>query len=1474
MILNKEQHRYLILVPFGNKLFNTYKTDLLAIKHFISSLILLLSVQLLAAQGPPVANFTASAVTGCSPLVVYFKDASSNGPTSWTWDLGNGKLDNGPQTFASYVYDPAGNNTYTVFLNVRNADGVSQAQKTITVLPSPTANFTVSSNVACAPSTIQFNSTSAVPGGGAISSYSWDFGDGTSSTAANPSHTYTNIGYYNVSLVVTTASGCSATVAKNRVVRIIGGVKPNFDFKRAASCDAPVAVTFNNLTTAPGVMQYQWTLGNGNTSTAEDPATVYPAHGDYTVTLVANSSYGCTESITKTISLPANATSFTSIDVACPNNPVVFTNSGATPVSSYWDFGDGTSSRALNPSKSFANPGTYTVTLTNRYGDCSSTFTKTITVALPPPLDFQVQNGIGCQSPHTVQFTDATVNSSNWLWDFGDDETSNVKNPQHTYTTPGTYNVTLTLTNQAGCVSTVTKNAVVTVRDASNIAITAPSSGGCVPFNFTPTASATTIDGIASYQWDFGDGGTATGASPTHNYAAVGTYTVRVTMTTNNGCVINYEYPEKVLVGTPPTVDFTVGGTLVCAGDETPFQSLATPADHWLWDFGDGSTSTLENPTHQFEGMGSFTISLTAVNNGCAVTATKANIITAKAPVTRFDPVYNNCANPFTVNFQNNTLTEPAQGPTTYLWNFGNGQTSTLANPPAVTYAAVGDYIVTLTARDNECEYIRTLPIEIFNLAPTVIGNKARYCRNETASLSVSGALPRQVEKYEWSVNGGAFVEGGAIFRTRFAANGTYPIVLRLTDVHGCPHTIPYSMEVVGSVANFDVVNSGGCRDAQLTLNDLSTPAGSIKNWNFDFGDGTNQSFTVAPFTHTYANNGSYNIRLTATDNFGCSSTVTKIGAADITYPQTNFSAEDSVYCQGTTVQFANATAGNSLTYLWDFGDGATSTLQDPTHIYNGPDSAYTVRLIVTDINGCKDTLDKNNFIRIVAPRLSITATDTSAICPPLETQFVANVEHIESLTWDFGDGNTSSLPQTNNFYDNYGTYTATLTVTGYHGCQRSVDQVVNLYNPQTTTTIAYGPLVNCNTITSDFTITPTPGTTFILYFGDGTADSSGALTLSHTYQRPSVYKPYIELTDELDCKVVVTGLQNITVNGVYPDFSVSKHQFCDNGTVTFRDLSLDGNDEIITRDWTMGDGATYSGIDVTHQYAQPGTYYVTENLTTLAGCSNSFTDTIRVFRTPVPVIVGPNEVCLGTVAQFNATTLVADSLTIWKWTLENGQSSADPIVFRNFPAAGDYTLQLHAENKLGCGLDTSFDVTVWPLPVINNVPEIVTPVGIPITLPFTYSGNINQYNWTPKTGLTCSDCPQPTASPQFNTSYKVEVTDEHNCKASSSILVKTICTAENYFVPNTFSPNNDGQNDYFYPRGTNLTRIQSMRVFNRWGEVVFEKKNFNANNRTEGWNGMVKGMPGQMDAYVYIIEVICDNAQIVALKGNVTLIR
>lgn len=121
---------------------------------------------------------------------------------------------------------------------------------------------------------------------------------------------------------------------------------------------------------------------------------------------------------------------------------------------------------------------------------------------------------------------------------------------------------------------------------------------------------------------------------------------------------------------------------------------------------------------------------------------------------------------------------------------------------------------------------------------------------------------------------------------------------------------------------------------------------------------------------------------------------------------------------------------------------------------------------------------------------------------------------------------------------------------------------------------------------------------------------------------------------------------------------------------------------------------------------------------------------------------------------------------------------------------------------------------------------------------------------------------------------YTVAFTDSNSCRNTGSILVKALCKNSNVFVPNTFSPNADGSNDYFFPRGTGIDRVRFMRIFNRWGEVVFEKYDFPINIATQGWDGTSKGKKANADVYIYQLELYCQNGEIISSTGNITLIR
>lgn len=1450
----------------------------------------------------PVPDFSASIVAGCGPLNVNFKDLSSGNPISWTWDFGNGQISN--QQNPSVVYRTPG--TYTVVLIAKNTSGASSIRKTdyITVYSFPIALFSADLTVGCAPASIQFTDHST-PGQGTITSWTWKFGDGTTSNEENPSHIFTQTGYYDIALTVVNSGGCGYQNVGTRFIRVVPGVAAAFSpTQNSPGCGAPFSVNFINQTAGPGTLSYVWDLGNGTTSTQTTPTTTYPTGNPYTVTLTANSSLGCSNTTTKTVSFQGGTPLITAPAQACVNTTVNFQNgSSPAPVSSSWDFGDGSTASVANPSKSYTTPGTYTVTLTNTYPSCTSTATWSIQIINGAAAAFKADNLVACKAPFTVNFTDLTPGATSGQWDFGDGTIATDLNPAHTYTTPGNFTVTLTSnTSAAGCTAVATN--VVRV-SAPTIILNVVSGQGCIaPSAINPTATINAVDGVATYNWSSPaatSSSNTTTARPSFTYPNEGTYDLSLTITTKGGCTASQTFTNGIHAGQPVNPIFTADNTQPCVDQTVTFTSAFVPnlpVGVYAWNFGDDSTSRAGSPVqHIYKDTGYQDVSLTINRNGCVKSYPLSKYIHVNAPLAGFSYKIIDCSNRSLVTFTDTSEIDPTMPAPTFLWDFGDGTTSTAQTPPAPhVYPPVTPiahkYTVTLTVSvPGGCSDTRTAKIDLLPVTPSFKIPPDSACKNDTFMVTSTSTPAAAIRLYSWSVDGPTPLPDSSqvSYKLSLPTTGDHTIFLTVTDSGGCTFTAPsQTINIIGPTAKFMV--TGGCRNSPIQFTDQSTPytpAYPLVSWVLDGGDGT-QPTIAPPFTHSYTDIGSYTAILNVKDSKGCidrdTARTTKV---QITAPHASFFAEDTVYCPNAPLPFTDSSQGNNLTYTWDFGDGVITnpalTTPGTSHSYATDAKYYSVKLKITDGTGCSDSVTLNNYIHIQSPIAAFTQQDSTAICLPLQTTFLPAGQYYDSLYWSFGDGTTSNLDTTTHFYNSYGTFHDTLFLKGAGGCVSFTTQNVYLYNPNTATSITYNPPTGCDSFVVNFQLTPPPYTRFTLYFGDGPADSSGNKTPSHNYNFPSTYRPILGLQDSTGCIVNIAGTNNIIVYGAIPFFNMNEKNFCDNGTVFFTDFTIT-NDAPVTMTWSFGDGGTATGTvgdpnteNPSYNYTIPGLFRPSLTLNTTHGCSETYTDTVHVYQTPHPLITAPGTLCVNTPLQFQGslTTPVNSVDTVnWTWNFDNGTTSAEENPLISYSKAGTYRVSLRTFVTFGCSDTISQPVTINPLPSIKGPSEITTPVGIPVAIPFTYSSNVTTWSWSPPADLSCFDCPNPAASSTFKTLYVVQVTDINNCVSSDSIVVRTICDAENYFIPNTFSPNNDGVNDVFYPRGKGLYNIQSMQIFNRWGQKVFERKDFPANTASNGWDGTINGRPAPSDAYVYIIEVVCNNAQVVALKGDITLIR
>ena len=587
----------------------------------------------------PGANFVAKPSSGIGPLVVTFVNTTAGRVDSWEWDFGDGTRSSAVKSPAHLYTQPG---SYTVKLTATNQGGTS-VKTTATPIavnppPVPVANFTIAPVRGQAPLTVRFGNRSV----GKVDSWLWDFGDNSTSTEANPRHVYAQAGSYTVKLSATNLGG---TGTKTSVTPIVVTLPPlpivNFSIAPAGG-DLPLTVHFANRTTGM-VDSWAWNFGDGNTSTEKSPSHVYTQAGNYTVTLSATNQGGTGTKSSATpvgVTLPAPPLANFSVTPAAGTAPLIvrFVNLSKGKVDSWsWDFGDGTTGTEKSPTHVYSQLGDHTVTLraTNPGGTSAKTSVTPISVRAPPApvANFGIAAVKG-YAPLSVRFVNTTSGKvDSWAWDFGDGTSSTEKTPTHLFAAPGTYSVKLTATNLGGSSVKIAAAPIVASMPPLPVANfnMSPASGyAALTVQFTNRSSGK----VDSWLWDFGDDTTSTQASPTHVYSQVGSYTVRLTATNLSGT--NTKRTVKPLTVTLPPVarpSFTVTPDSGYAPVTVRFTNHTSgKVDSWLWDFGDGSTSTDVKPTHMYAKAGNYTVKLSATNLNGTVTTTSPTPVRALRP--------------------------------------------------------------------------------------------------------------------------------------------------------------------------------------------------------------------------------------------------------------------------------------------------------------------------------------------------------------------------------------------------------------------------------------------------------------------------------------------------------------------------------------------------------------------------------------------------------------------------------------------------------------------------------------------------------------------------------------------------------------------------------------------------------------------------------------------------------------------------
>jgi PKD repeat protein len=986
----------------------------------------------------PLAYFCASPLKGCPPLTVHFIDYSSGTIDTWFWEFGDG----GTSTSQYPVHTYTKPGLYDVSLTVANSGGsntFTQAHyiQVDTCCVAPVADFTANQTTGRAPLHVQFTDLST----GDPTSWSWNFGDGGTSTLRNPVHTYTAAGTYTVSLTVMNDCGSSQKAA---YIQVTPCPPPDADFTaNQTTGKAPLHVQFTDLSTG-NPTSWAWDFGDGGTSTLRNPVHTYSTPGIFTVTLTVANECGADTMVKagyiQVSCCPPPDADFTA-NRTTGNAPmdVKFTDLSTNgPTSWTWTFGDGSTSSDQNPVHTYTAAGTYTVNLTvaNECGGDIASKPMYITVS-PCPLpdaNFTANQTTG-RAPLDIQFTDLSTGSPiSWAWSFGDGSSSSARNPIHTYTAAGTYTVSLTVTNECGADTSV-KEAYIIVSPCPlpDANFTANQTTGRAPLDvqFTDLSTGSPV----SWAWSFGDGSSSGDQNPVHTYTAAGTYTVSLTVT--NECGGDTSVKEAYIIVSPcplPDANFTANQTTGRAPLDVQFTDLSTGSPiSWAWSFGDGSSSGDQNPVHTYTAAGTYTVSLTVTNECGADTYEKACYIqVSPCPLPDAIFVANQTTGRAPLDIQFTDLSTGS--PISWAWNFGDNSTSGDQNP-VHTYTAAGTYTVSLTVT-NECGADTSVKEAYITVSPCPLPD-ANFTANQT-----TGRAPLDIQftdlstgspvSWAWSFGDGSSSSARNPVHT-YTAEGTYSVSLTVTNECGADTSVKEAYIIVSPCplpdANFTANQTTGRAPLDIQFTDLST--GSPVSWAWSFGDGSSSSARNP--VHTYTAEGTYTVSLTVTNECGADTSVKEayIIVSPCPLPDADFTANQTTGRAPLDVQFTDLSTGSPISWAWSFGDGTTSESQNPVHRYT-QFGTYTVSLTVTNECGA-DTQVKMGYIVVTptgpVPHACFTMTPTVGYAPLTVTFIDLSQRNPERWEWDFGDGSTSTERNPVHVFTSEGKYVITLTV-------------------------------------------------------------------------------------------------------------------------------------------------------------------------------------------------------------------------------------------------------------------------------------------------------------------------------------------------------------------------------------------------------------------------------------------------------------
>lgn len=908
-----------------------------------------------------------------------------------------------------------------------------------------------------------------------------------------------------------------------------------------------------------------------------------------------------------------------------------------------------------------------------------------------------------------------------------------------------------------------------------------------------------------------------------------------------------------------------------CAPSTIKFTPSFSPTPiTFFWQFGiDNEESDALSPTFSYSSPGNYRVTLIALFENTILEETRIVSIYG-SPNFTITPNSNAFCQPGPVDFTVNS-TVPLNS---MVWNFGDGspdQPGTgLTN--SHQYNALGNYSVSLTAMDARgCTGSAGTSLVFKKPTAVLVDSPTTGCIpvNVNFRATIDVASGTQVTSYVWNFGDGSPQQTTASGNNShtYTSPNIYSPTLSITTSEGCSNTFNFPGLSFGSVPN----------DAKLTTPldticasemaeffvENTTTATSFK-WNIE---GDNFSTSDTSTTYKFKQLGVYKVRVIPSFN-GCD------GAADsleifvkgiiANYTFNNRCNDRSIF------DFRNASIGVANSFEWDFGDGGPiANIARPTRDY--PDwGSFPLKFKVTQTSsGCEDSITGI----IYTARPTLLGTDTFLCRGSTATMELVNnyTNPRMVMSWSMVGRNVNN--STNNPFstiaNTHGIFSNRVIInngTGYCRDTLTQNETVRVGGPISNFTVPINLCISSPVVVTNQSRPFYPYDTLT----DWNWNFGNIFTSSLENPDPveflssGNYRTWLTVTDKNGCQDstnVTSRIRRLPLLRVFP----LAQKVCLGQTVQLTALHLS------SLKWTP---ASLVGCDTCTQVTvtPTGPTVYTAVVVDTFGCSRTQSVNLDVWY---PFDVDQNSIrdtsiCIGARVQFDMKTV--DKIVEWSpSTFLSSNNIPNPTATPLTTTT--YTATISDSARCFVRTDTA-RIEVNPYPVVDLGSDLILPYDQPFTIRPFYGPDIVSYRWQPANQLSCTTCPEPSGRALVSTTFSLVATTSKGCSNTHFLRLTIDCSQKNLLMPTGFTPDKNGLNDVFYPLTRGIGLVKRFVIYNRFGQLIFERNNFKPNDKNFGWDGTFKGKPQLSGSYIYFVEAQCDIGDVLSAKGTVTLIR